>query len=136
MGERDDTLPPEYRPTEEELKKMAEEKPAAPKEKPMDDAKALDLLSTDFTAAPNTACADTTTLEPPVLQPKPLKPMAGPALDSLAGTLLPDAPEFKSKTDKAKKHRAEEQPSATDLLSAQLSTDVHVSTSTKQGGKS
>nr|XP_043880252.1 calpastatin isoform X4 [Solea senegalensis] len=133
MGERDDTLPPEYRPTEEDLKKMAEEKPAAPKEKTMDDDKALDLLSSDFTAvptpvAPVTASADTTKQEP-------LKPMAGPVLESLAGTLLPDAPELKSKTDKPKKHHAEEQPSAAEQHSAQLSTDV-VPKSTKKGGKS
>nr|XP_043880264.1 calpastatin isoform X16 [Solea senegalensis] len=143
MGERDDTLPPEYRPTEEDLKKMAEEKPAAPKEKTMDDDKALDLLSSDFTAvptpvAPVTASADTTKQEP-------LKPMAGPVLESLAGTLLPDAPELKSKTDKpkgkskskskSKKHHAEEQPSAAEQHSAQLSTDV-VPKSTKKGGKS
>lgn len=31
--------------------------------------------------------------------------MAGPVLDSLSGTLLPDAPEFKSKTDKPKVKR-------------------------------
>ncbi|XP_054866504.1 calpastatin isoform X29 [Amphiprion ocellaris] len=154
MGERDDTLPPEYRPTEEDLKKMAEEKEkaaAAPekKEKGMDDKTALDLLSSDFSdtpkpAAPATSCEATTKLQPPVLDSEPLKPMAGPVLDSLSGTLLPDNPEFKSKTDKpkgkskskskSKKHHAED-PSAADQLSAQLSSDV-VPTSTKKGGKS
>uniref|UniRef100_A0A3P8RT93 Calpastatin n=1 Tax=Amphiprion percula TaxID=161767 RepID=A0A3P8RT93_AMPPE len=154
MGERDDTLPPEYRPTEEDLKKMAEEKEkaaAAPekKEKGMDDKTALDLLSSDFSdtpkpAAPATSCEATTKLQPPVLDPEPLKPMAGPVLDSLSGTLLPDNPEFKSKADKpkgkskskskSKKHHAED-PSAADQLSAQLSSDV-VPTSTKKGGKS
>ncbi|XP_051269726.1 calpastatin isoform X31 [Dicentrarchus labrax] len=152
MGERDDTLPPEYRPTEEDLMKMAEAKgkeAAAPKEKTMDDKTALDLLSGDFSAAPKAAApvassAAATKLEPPVLDSDPLKPMAGPVLDSLAGTLLPDASELKSKTDKpkgksksksrSKKHHAEE-PSAADELSAQLSSDV-VPTSTKKGGKS
>ncbi|XP_041814600.1 calpastatin isoform X8 [Chelmon rostratus] len=149
MGERDDTLPPEYRPTEEDLKKMAEAKAkaaAAPKKETMDDKTALDLLSGDFDAAlkPAASSAATTKLEPPVLDSEPLKPMAGPVLDSLAGTLLPDAPEFKSKTDKpkgkskskskSKKHHAEE-PSATDQLSAQLSSDV-VPASVKKGGKS
>ncbi|XP_022600645.1 calpastatin isoform X15 [Seriola dumerili] len=152
MGERDDTLPPEYQPSEEDLKKMAEAKAkaaAAPKEKTMDDNTALDLLSCDFSAAPKPAApaassAATTKLEPPVLDSEPLKPMAGAVLDSLSGTLLPDAPESKSKTDKSKgkskskskskKHHAEE-PSATDQLSAQLSSDV-VPRSTKQGGKS
>ncbi|XP_050930201.1 calpastatin isoform X26 [Lates calcarifer] len=151
MGERDDTLPPEYRPTEEDLKKMAEAKAeaaAAPKKKTMDDNTALDLLSSDFSAAPKpapvTSCADTPKLEPPVLDSEPLKPMASPALDSLAGTLLPSALDAKSKTDKpkgkskskskSKKHHAEE-PSATGELPAQPSSDV-VPTSTKKGGKS
>uniref|UniRef100_A0A8D3ACN6 Calpastatin n=1 Tax=Scophthalmus maximus TaxID=52904 RepID=A0A8D3ACN6_SCOMX len=141
MGERDDSLPPEYRPTEEDLKKMAEAKAkaaAAPKEKTMGDDKALDLLSSDFSRDPKTfaplkSCA-ATKLEPPVLDSEPLKPMAGAVLDNLSSTLLPDAPEFKPKTDKPKKHHAEE-PSATDLLSAQLSSDV-VPTSTKKGSKS
>ncbi|XP_054472089.1 LOW QUALITY PROTEIN: calpastatin [Anoplopoma fimbria] len=156
MGERDDSLPPEYRPTEEDLKKMAEAKAkaaAAPKEKTMDDKTALDLLSSDFSAAPKllhppaapaASSAVTTKLEPPVLDSEPLKPMAGPVLDSLAGTLLPDTPEFKSKTDKpkgkskskskSKKQHAEE-PSATEQLPAQLSSDV-VPKSTKKGGRS
>ncbi|KAM9361959.1 calpastatin isoform 14-T14 [Symphorus nematophorus] len=151
MGERDDTLPPEYRPTEEDLKKAAEAKAkaaAAPK-KTMDDKTALDLLSSEFSTVPDptalaASSAGATKLEPPVLDSDPLKPMAGPVLDSLAGTLVPDTQEFKSKTDKpkgksksksrSKKHHAEE-PSPTDQLSAQLSSDV-VPTSTKKGGKS
>ncbi|XP_044204382.1 calpastatin isoform X20 [Thunnus albacares] len=151
MGDRDDSLPPEYRPTEEDRKKMAEAKAkaaTAPKET-MDDNTALDLLSSDFSTdpkpvAPAASSAASTKLEPPVLDSEPLKPMAGPVLDSMAGTLLPDAPEFKSKADKpkgkskskskSKKHHSDE-PSATDELSAQLSSDV-VPTSTKRGGKS
>lgn len=151
MGDRDDSLPPEYRPTEEDRKKMAEAKAkaaTAPKET-MDDNTALDLLSSDFSTdpkpvAPAASSATSTKLEPPVLDSEPLKPMAGPVLDSMAGTLLPDAPEFKSKADKpkgkskskskSKKHHSDE-PSATDELSAQLSSDV-VPTSTKRGGKS
>ncbi|KAG7229561.1 hypothetical protein INR49_012576, partial [Caranx melampygus] len=94
MGERDDTLPPEYQPTEEDLKKT------------MDDTTALDLLSSDFSAAPKPAApaassAATTKLRPPGLDSEPLKPMAGPALDSLSGTLIPDA--IKSKSDKSKR---------------------------------
>ncbi|XP_045932064.1 calpastatin isoform X6 [Micropterus dolomieu] len=150
MGERDDSLPPEYRPTEENLKKMPEAKAKAatlPKELSMDDTTALDLLSGDFSAAsqpavPVASSAATTKLEPPVLDSEPLKPMSGPALDSLANKLLPDAPEFKPKSEKSKgkskskskKHHAED-PSATDQLTAQLSSDV-VPTSTKKGGKS
>ncbi|XP_049893014.1 calpastatin isoform X3 [Epinephelus moara] len=138
MGERDDTLPPEYRPTEEDLKKMAEEKAkgdAKPKET-MDDKTALDLLSSDFATAPTPAapvesCAATTKLEPSVLDSDPLKPMPAPVLDTLSGTLLPD--ELKSKSDKPKKHHAEV-PSATDELPAQPSSDV-VPKSTKKGSK-
>ncbi|KAM8757862.1 calpastatin isoform 21-T21 [Acanthopagrus schlegelii] len=150
MGERDDSLPPEFRPTEEERKKIEEGKKkaaAAPKQKSMDDKTALDLLAGDFETAPKptaaaASCAAATKLEPPVLDSDPLKPMAGPVLDNLASTLLPD--EIKTKTDKpkgksksksrSKKHHAEE-PSATDLLAGQLSSDV-VPTSTKKGGKS
>ncbi|XP_071059361.1 calpastatin-like [Pseudochaenichthys georgianus] len=63
MGERDDTWPPEYRPTG----------------KSMDDKTALDLLSSDFSAAASLAVAPvasdtaTTKLEPPVLDSEPLK---------------------------------------------------------------
>ncbi|XP_078104096.1 calpastatin isoform X8 [Sander vitreus] len=152
MGERDDSLPPEYRPTEKDLKKTTEAQAkaaAAPKGKIMDDKRALDLLSSDFSSPPSTidpvtSPAGTIKLDPPVLDSGPLKPMAGTVLESLSDTLLPDAPEFKSKTDKpkgkskskskSKKHHAEE-PSAADQLSDQLSSDV-VPTSTKKGSKS
>uniref|UniRef100_A0A087XXW2 Calpastatin n=1 Tax=Poecilia formosa TaxID=48698 RepID=A0A087XXW2_POEFO len=134
MGERDDTLPPEFRPTKEDLEKRPKDKAAAklkePLQKSMDDQTALDLLSGDF-STPDQASAPvstaTTKLEPPVL------PMAAPALDSLADTLTPDAIKAKSKTDKPKKQ--ETQPAAADVLSAQLSSDV-VPTSTTKGGKS
>ncbi|XP_042075357.1 calpastatin isoform X15 [Haplochromis burtoni] len=148
MGERDDTLPPEYRPTEEDRKKMEEAKKKAaniPKEKSMDDTTALEMLSSDFSDAPKpdapvTSCAATTKLEPPALDSAPLKPMAGPVLESLSDTLLPDPVKGKSKTDKpkgkskskskSKKQQAEE-PSAPGQLSAQRSSDV-VPTSTKK----
>ncbi|KAI9521140.1 hypothetical protein NQZ68_010844 [Dissostichus eleginoides] len=76
MGERDDTLPPEYRPTGDIGKVPAKPKP---KEKSMDDKTALDLLSSDFSAAaslpvaPVASGAATTKLEPPVLDSEPLK---------------------------------------------------------------
>ncbi|XP_047203080.1 calpastatin isoform X13 [Girardinichthys multiradiatus] len=150
MGERDDTLPPEYRPTEEELKKRPTEKTVVKsKEMSMDDQTALDLLSGDLSAVPQPPApvdAATTKLEPPVLDSKPLKPMAGPALDSLAKTLLPDASQQKSKTDKpkgkskSKVKKQETQPAVgisakSGHISAQLSSDV-VPKSTTKGGKS
>ncbi|XP_020503592.2 calpastatin isoform X2 [Labrus bergylta] len=148
MGERDDTLPPEYRPTEEDLKKMAEDKAkaaAAPKESTMDDKTALDLLAGDFTpmVQPMERC-DLPKAEPAMSKPPDhIEPMPGPALDSMAKTLLPDAAVFKPKTEKpkgksksksrSKKHHAED-PSATDQFPAQPSSDV-MPTSTKKGGK-
>ncbi|KAM4582598.1 calpastatin [Fundulus diaphanus] len=148
MGERDDSLPPEYRPTEEELKKRPMEKAAAKPEKAMDDQAALDLLSGDFSAAPPVPVVTCTAkLEPPVLDSEPLKPMAGPVLDSLADTLIQANPKPKSKTDKPKgksksKSKAKKQEtqaaagtSAADMLSARLSSDV-VATSTTKGSKS
>uniref|UniRef100_A0A3P8VWV1 Calpastatin n=1 Tax=Cynoglossus semilaevis TaxID=244447 RepID=A0A3P8VWV1_CYNSE len=136
MGERDDTLPPEYRPTEEDLKVRQSRGQHAMNccrdsafsfisQNTMDDNKALDLLSSDFSAAlppsaaPVTAAADTVKLEPP--------PMAAPVLDSLAETLLPAALESKPKAEKPKvttKQQREEPPSATDELSSQLVSDI------------
>ncbi|KAM9758773.1 calpastatin isoform 2-T2 [Menidia menidia] len=149
MGERDDTLPPEYQPTEEDLKSMSKMKvkaTATSKQESMDDKTALDLLSGDFSAAaqpPALVTSSTTTLEPPALDSEPLKPMAGPVLDSLADTLLPEASKSKTKTDKPKgksksksrsktQHAAE--PSSTGLPKTPLSSDVVPSTA--QGGKS
>ncbi|KAM9799230.1 calpastatin isoform 7-T7 [Syngnathus typhle] len=117
MGERDDTLPPEYRPTEEDLKKMAEAKAIADA-KPkisMDEKTALDLLSGDFNTSASSSVAATTELTPPVLDSKPLRS------------------KNKSKS-KFKKQRGSEPP-VDNQLSGQLSSDVVV-TSTKQGRKS
>ncbi|XP_055724708.1 calpastatin isoform X10 [Salvelinus fontinalis] len=145
VGERDDSLPAEYRPTERDRKAMAEAKVQAdvrPKQPSMDDSEALDLLSRDlsFSAGPAAASVAVTTEQ---RQPR-LEPMSAPVLDDLAGTLLPDTPEFKSKGDKPKsksksrsksKKQREEDPSSIDHLSGQLSSDV-VSASTNKGGKS
>ncbi|XP_045079767.1 calpastatin isoform X23 [Coregonus clupeaformis] len=145
VGERDDSLPAEYRPTEKDRKAMAEAKAQAdvrPKQPSMDDSEALNLLSSDFSssAGPAAASVAVTTEQ---RQPS-LKPMSALVLDDLAGTLLPDAPEFKSKEDKPKsksksrsksKKQKEEDLSALDHLSGQLSSDV-VPASTNKGGKS
>ncbi|KAK6321001.1 hypothetical protein J4Q44_G00079770 [Coregonus suidteri] len=103
VGERDDSLPAEYRPTEKDRKAMAEAKAQAdvrPKQPSTDDSEALNLLSSDFSssAGPAAASVAVTTEQ---RQPS-LKPMSALVLDDLAGTLLPDAPEFKSKEDKPK----------------------------------
>uniref|UniRef100_A0A4W5MYE0 Calpastatin n=1 Tax=Hucho hucho TaxID=62062 RepID=A0A4W5MYE0_9TELE len=146
VGERDDSLPAEFRPTEKDRKAMADAKVQAdvrPKQPLMDDSEALDLLSRDFSSSagpgPATASVAVTTEQ---RQPR-LEPMSAPVLDDLAGTLLPDTPEFKSKGDKPKVRRVsssnmkqrEEDPSAIDHLSGQLSSDV-VPASTNKGGKS
>uniref|UniRef100_A0A8C7PMP5 Calpastatin n=1 Tax=Oncorhynchus mykiss TaxID=8022 RepID=A0A8C7PMP5_ONCMY len=143
VGERDDSLPVEYRPTEKDRKAMAEVKVQADvrrKQPSMDDSKALDLLSRDLSssAGPAAASVAVTTEQ---RQPR-LEPMSAPVLDDLAGTLLPDTPEFKSKGDKPKtksrsksKKQRKEDPSSTDHLSGQLSSDV-VSASTNKDGKS
>ncbi|CAJ1051483.1 calpastatin isoform X4 [Xyrichtys novacula] len=143
MGERDDSLPPEFRPTEEDLKKMEEEKAkaaAAPKENPMDDKTALDLLSSDFSFAPQpkvpVIChgAESKKMEAPVLESEPQKPMPGAVLKSMASPLVPDDPVSQTKPDKPKKHRGAEDPSASDHLPAQPSSDV-VTTSSKKGSR-
>ncbi|XP_075993018.1 calpastatin isoform X10 [Genypterus blacodes] len=157
MGERDDSLPPEYRPTEEDLKAMAEEKKkkdAAPKEKSLSEAAALDLLSSGFSTEPSAmspaaaaaAAAETQKLSPPELDSDPLKPMPAPLLDSLSSTLLPDAPEFKPRGDKAKgksksksKSKKPQAEDPTAALSAALAVKPGsevVSKASKKGTKS
>ncbi|XP_028301642.1 calpastatin isoform X3 [Gouania willdenowi] len=149
MGERDDTLPPEYRLTEEDLKLMAEatEKEALKPKSPLDDKTALDLLSQDFAAGPDPAASTTscataaTTLESSQQDSESLKPMPGPVLETLSDTLLPDTPEFQSHTKKPKgkaksksKESRAEVPSAANLPPPQQSSDV-VPASAKKGGR-
>ncbi|XP_024126308.1 calpastatin [Oryzias melastigma] len=145
VGERDDALPPEHRHKKEELK----EQPAPKKEDSVDDKTVVDFLSADFSGPaqpPAPPSSATPKLEPPELHSEPLKPMAGDTLDSLAGTLLPEALQAKTKTEQPKsknkskaksksksKTQAEAEASAADLLSAQLSSDV---VATKKEGKS
>ncbi|XP_019736527.1 calpastatin isoform X6 [Hippocampus comes] len=147
MGERDDTLPPEYRPTEEDLKNMAEAKAnagATPKTL-MDDKTALDLLSSDFNTSVSSSAAATAVVTPSALDSEALKqPMPRPVPETLADTLLPDDPAFKAKAgtakskskskSKSKKQHASEPP-ADKQLSGQQSSDV-VPTSAQKGRKS
>ncbi|XP_066567902.1 calpastatin isoform X3 [Amia ocellicauda] len=55
MGERDDSLPPEYRPSAQDVKEGKKQDNAKdagkPKEKPLDDKTALDALAGDFNAS-------------------------------------------------------------------------------------
>eukprot|EP00063_Salmo_salar_P048104 XP_014022939.1 PREDICTED: calpastatin 2 isoform X4 [Salmo salar] len=119
VGERDDTLPPKYRFTENKVKDLPPLKPEAmaeakvqavvrPKQPSMDDSEALDLLSRDLSssAGPAAASVAVTTEQ---RQPR-LEPMSAPVLDDLAGTLLPDAPVFKSKGDKPKFRKSKRRP--------------------------
>ncbi|KAL7854057.1 hypothetical protein AOLI_G00209010 [Acnodon oligacanthus] len=114
-GERDDTLPPDYRPTEADIKAAAEAKAKAkanvpPKQTSMDELAALDALSSDFCAPPVAAAA--AAVVPPSSHPHApptktppthsAKAASGPALDKLATTLLPDLPETKPKDSKPK----------------------------------
>ncbi|KAL0977791.1 hypothetical protein UPYG_G00161220 [Umbra pygmaea] len=144
MGERDDTLPPGYRPSKEDHKPTADAKAhhdVKPKQPSMDDTTALDLLSGDFSmpAAQDTACAAKTTKQTPPSQ----EPMAGPVLDDLADTLVPgsikssqgDKPKSKSKSKTKSKKQREDDPAAIDHLSSQLGSDV-VPASTNKGSKS
>uniref|UniRef100_A0A3P9KIH9 Calpastatin n=1 Tax=Oryzias latipes TaxID=8090 RepID=A0A3P9KIH9_ORYLA len=145
VGVGDDTLPPEYRRNKEDPK----EKPALKQDNSVDDKTVEDFLSADFSAPaqpPAPLPSTTTKLEPPELHSEPLKPMAGGTLDSLAGTLLPEGLQAKTKTEQLKsknksktksksksKTQAEAEAFAADLLSAQLTSDV---VATKKEGKS
>ncbi|NP_001118117.1 calpastatin [Oncorhynchus mykiss] len=111
MGERDVSLPAEYRHTEKDLKAKAEAKTQAdvrPKQPSMDDSSALDLLSSDFSSSP---CPTATTKQ------------TQPSLES------------NSKSRSKSKKQQEENPSAKDHLSGKMSSDV-VPGSKNKGGKS
>ncbi|XP_028826828.1 calpastatin isoform X4 [Denticeps clupeoides] len=122
-GERDDTLPEKFRPTEKDLKAAAQAKAKPPKQPSMDDSTALDLLSSDFSsspAAPNTNTATT----------------AGPAAQAPDARPKEDKSKAKTEKTKAKKSTPDdpsEQDTKTPSLAKPPSSDM---VSTKQGGKS
>ncbi|XP_036384326.1 calpastatin isoform X17 [Megalops cyprinoides] len=165
-GERDDTLPPEFQPSEKDIQEMEKAKAKAkadvrPKKKSIDEAAALELLSDDFSApAPPAAPAASPPKASAAVAGPPTQSAAasaespkapGPVLDALSSTLLPSAMESqpkvqspvsekpKPKSGKSKsrsKKQAVEDTSAIDNLSGQLGSDVVPTSPTKKSSKS
>ncbi|XP_056586399.1 calpastatin-like isoform X4 [Triplophysa dalaica] len=144
-GERDDSLPPDHRFSEADKKAFAEakDKCVKPKEGSMDDTSALDLLSSDFSSVPTVKASapETYTFIPEPVPPTHTAPCK--ALDELADKLIPNlekGKDSKSKgkggkpKSKSKQKQSEDDSSAVEHLSGQLSTKVVPSSSTK-GGK-
>uniref|UniRef100_A0A673IGP8 Calpastatin n=1 Tax=Sinocyclocheilus rhinocerous TaxID=307959 RepID=A0A673IGP8_9TELE len=133
-GERDDTLPPDYRFTEEDRKVFvaAKQKDVKPKQTSIDDTAALDMLSSDFSGAPpvkpSAPDAQCFTPEP---QPPTFK-ASGPVFDELAEKVIPNLTDPKAKDSKPKKQSVQDS-SATEKLPGKLSSDVVPSSSTKSG---
>uniref|UniRef100_A0A673IGQ2 Calpastatin n=1 Tax=Sinocyclocheilus rhinocerous TaxID=307959 RepID=A0A673IGQ2_9TELE len=144
-GERDDTLPPDYRFTEEDRKVFvaAKQKDVKPKQTSIDDTAALDMLSSDFSGAPpvkpSAPDAQCFTPEP---QPPTFK-ASGPVFDELAEKVIPNLTDPKAKDSKPKgkgakpkskpKKQSVQDSSATEKLPGKLSSDVVPSSSTKSG---
>ncbi|XP_049322074.1 calpastatin isoform X4 [Astyanax mexicanus] len=140
-GERDDSLPPEFRPTEADIKAAAKAKAELPpKQVSMDETAALDLLSGDFTSSSAAAPVAPPSLHSSHSTPAKTQSAAqasGPVLDKLADTLLPNLPgnDTKPKDSKPKKPAVDDVP-AVGELPGKPSTDVVSSSSTKKGGRS
>uniref|UniRef100_A0A9J8C440 Calpastatin n=1 Tax=Cyprinus carpio carpio TaxID=630221 RepID=A0A9J8C440_CYPCA len=133
-GERDDTLPPEYRFTEEDRKafEAAKQKDVKPKPTPIDDTAALDILSSDLSAvAPVKPSAPEAKHFTPQPQPPTYK-ASGPVFDKLAEKVIPNLTDPKAKDSKPKKQSVEDS-SATEKQPGKLSSDVVPSSSTKSG---
>uniref|UniRef100_A0A8C2BM47 Calpastatin n=1 Tax=Cyprinus carpio TaxID=7962 RepID=A0A8C2BM47_CYPCA len=144
-GERDDTLPPEYRFTEEDRKafEAAKQKDVKPKLTPIDDTAALDILSSDLSAvAPVKPSAPEAKHFTPEPQPPTYK-ASGPVFDKLAEKVIPNLTDPKAKDSKPKgkgakpkskpKKQSVEDSSATEKQPGKLSSDVVPSSSTKSG---
>lgn len=133
-GERDDTLPPEYRFTEEERKAFvaAKQKDVKPKQISIDDTTALDMLSSDFSAVPlvKPSAPDAKRFIPEP-QPPTFK-ASGQVFDELAQKAIPNLTDPKAKDRKPKKQSVEDS-SATEKLPGKPSSDVVPSSSTKSG---
>ncbi|XP_060746659.1 calpastatin isoform X3 [Tachysurus vachellii] len=146
-GERDDSLPPEFRPTEAAIKAAAEAKgKAAAKQPSFDDAAALDALSSEFVSVvPGTSPAPQ--CQAPSVNTSSSQKKPGPVMDQLASTLLPaDFPSTKQsdskpkgkgrKSKSASKKPAPADAPAVETLPAKPSSDVVSTSTTKKGGKS
>ncbi|XP_051733281.1 calpastatin isoform X4 [Ctenopharyngodon idella] len=146
-GERDDSLPPEYRFSEEERKAFisAKQKDVKPKQTSIDDTTALDMLSSDFSAVP---AVKPSAPDAKHFIPEPTPPThkaTGPVLDELAGKLIPNLTDPKAKDSKPKakggkpkskpKKQSVEDSSATDKQPGKVSSDVVPSSSTKGGNR-
>ncbi|XP_050948551.1 calpastatin isoform X6 [Labeo rohita] len=133
-GERDDTLPPDHRFTEEDRKafEAAKQKGAKPKQSSIDDATALDLLSSEFSAVPpvKPSAPDAQRFIPEP-QPPTFK-ASGPVFDELAEKVIPNLTDPKAKESKPKKQTVEDS-SATEKQPGKPSSDVVPSSSTKSG---
>ncbi|XP_043076780.1 calpastatin isoform X5 [Puntigrus tetrazona] len=134
-GERDDTLPPDHRFTEEERKafEAAKQKDVKPKQASIDDTTALEMLSSEFSSVPpvkpSAPDAQRFTPEP---QPPTFK-ASGPVLDKLAETVIPNLTDPKAKDSKPKKQSVED--SAMEKLPGKPSSDVVPASSTKSGNR-
>ncbi|XP_042603935.1 calpastatin isoform X12 [Cyprinus carpio] len=146
-GERDDSLPPDHRFTEEDRKAFvaANQKDVKPKQTSIDDTSALDMLSSDFSSVepvkPSAPDAQCFTPEP---QPPTFK-ASGPVFDELAEKVIPNLTDPKAKDSKPKgkgakpkskpKKQSVEDSSATEKLPGKPNSDVVPSPSTKSGNR-
>ncbi|XP_026859923.2 calpastatin isoform X3 [Electrophorus electricus] len=146
-GERDDSLPPDYRPTEADIKAAAEAKAKAKAKGPaaktsMDESAALDVLSSDFSApsvAPPAAPVVSPACPPHGTAAKtpPTQTASGRVLGSQTTTHPEAKPkDSKPKTKGGKSKSKPKKPagatiSASDDVSGKMSTDV----ASKKGGK-
>ncbi|XP_026859925.2 calpastatin isoform X5 [Electrophorus electricus] len=135
-GERDDSLPPDYRPTEADIKAAAEAKAKAKAKGPaaktsMDESAALDVLSSDF-SAPSVAPPAAPVVSPacPPHGTAAKTPPTQTASGRVLGSQTTTHPEAKPKDSKPKKP-AGATISASDDVSGKMSTDV----ASKKGGK-
>ncbi|XP_076850978.1 calpastatin isoform X17 [Brachyhypopomus gauderio] len=147
-GERDDSLPPDYRPTEADIKAAAEAKAKAKaedstKKKSLDEAAALDLLSSDFSTPAAPATSPVCPPHGPAAKTPPTKTAPGPVPHSTATGGLPET-KPKDVKPKAKGGKSKSKPkkvaganvSASEDVSSKMSTDVVSTSSLKKGGKS